>query len=278
MIKLADTWLEHWDQREAERHNERDHDHRVRRGEASDFQMSQDVLEDRVQAGDLGAVRAGLRARLSVLRRSLKHHNRTLVHLACNQLGCSEVAESHRQSSAYIKIVDALLRAGASANSVDDDGFSPLDLALPGASSEVQDALQKLGLLQRQGARKAAPKDATPPEAPPAPRMRSEAPPPPTSLPTPSFTESPVAAASPLGFRNLGLDVMTSGSEWRQGTFYGNRGGEEEEDPFGESTPGPLAQFLATGALLQSQGGWRKSPSSSSKLSNGGWRKSIDKT
>lgn len=255
MIKLADTWLERWMAHEEKKQGVSDYADRVRRGEASDWDMTQQGLEERVISGDLGGVRAGIRAKLSVLRRCKEQRSRTLIHLACDQLGLQQVSNSHRFSSAYIKIVDALLKAGASANSVDDDGLSPLDLALPGASPEVQDALHKFGLRQRLG-----------------PRMQAQhiAPAPPAVEPA----EEPVAELIDNWTRSNWKDVMTSGSEWRrEGTFFD---GDETKDPLNESKPGPLAQFLATGALLRSSGGWYKPPpGGSTGLSNSGFQGSM---
>lgn len=237
MIQLADTWLQRWSAQEEHRQSGLDHEERIRRGEASNFEMTQQGLEEQVLAGDLGGVRAGLRAKLSVLRRSDQQRHRTLVHLACDQLGLREVASSHRLSSAYIKIVDALLQAGASANAVDDDGLSPFDLALPGASADVQDALQRLGLRQRHG-----------------PRLQLR---PTLSADVAPEEHVPVAESSASW-----MDNMTSGSEWRkEGVFFdGDVTADSHEDP----KPGPLAQFLATGALLRSSGGWYKPEASSS--------------
>lgn len=237
MIKLADTWLQRWNDQEEQRQSALNHEERIRRGEASNWEMTQQGLEEQVLAGDLGGVRAGLRAKLSVLRRSEQQRHRTLVHLACDQLGLREVAKSHRLSSAYVKIVDELLKAGAGANTVDDDGLSPFDLALPGASADVQDALQRLGLRQRHG-----------------PRLQLR---PTLSTDTAPEEHVPVAESSPSW-----MDNMTSGSEWRkEGVFFD---GEATTDPLEESKPGPLAQFLATGALLRSSGGWYKPEASSS--------------
>lgn len=217
-ITLATMWLEQWDAHEVKRRSEHEHAQRVRRGEASDWQMTQEELEDRVIAGDLGAVRAGVRAKLSVLRRSERRRRRTLVHLACERLGCEEVVASQHLASAYLKIVETLLQAGAGGNSVDDDDYAPLDLALPGASWAIQDALQKLGLRQRKERLFTVLAKAS------------------TDKEVPVTSPPPVPAEEVVQCREDVNAVDSSDAE---------------------TEPGPLAQFLATGALLRSQSGWR---------------------
>lgn len=243
LILSAKSWLDQCDARRAENRNLQQYMKRVERGEASNWQMTQEDLEERVQAGDLGAVRGGLRARLSPLLRSRRERHRSLLHLACERLGRQEVAASQYKSSAYIKIAEALVRAGAGANVVDDDGMTPLDLAFPGASLAVQDALRKLGLQLRRRSQNDALENASsgacPAECSPS-----------ADQPNRNRTESLLAQA----FTEETTNLVEKGDEKEDEPAFA-----EDTDTLDDSKRGPLAQFLATNALLRSQGGWRTS-------------------
>lgn len=176
-------------------------------------------------------------------------------------------------SSAYIKIVDTLLRAGASNNSIDDDGCTPLDLALQGASLHVQDALRRFGLQQRQRPRSQDESyDASSKQVGTDIPFLQEGP----TVPAQSSETEPIPSSRE--FAAVDKQKILEGTEWNDDDDL-----SDLMSAFEDSQPGPLAQFLATGALLQSQGGWRQTSNADWKstwermtASQGGWSQSGD--
>lgn len=96
---------------------------RIARGEAPDWTMTVQELWDRVEQLDLGGVRAGLLAKLSVMDRATDRS--TILHRACRD-ACKAGDDTETRST----IIKELMAADAMPNIRDMVDRTPLDLAL----------------------------------------------------------------------------------------------------------------------------------------------------
>mmetsp|Transcript_44746 Transcript_44746/g.84071 ORF Transcript_44746/g.84071 Transcript_44746/m.84071 type:complete len:1133 (+) Transcript_44746:246-3644(+) len=165
LVKIAETRILQHDERESSRKRREQWKNRVRSGAAADWKMTVPELWVHVEAGNLAAVKAGMKAKLPVLNRSSDGKRLTVLHIACKPACVEERASSTKAGAdaqdeaegagdvraRRLAIVEELLKAKASPNTVDAKELTPLDLAVceggEGAESlEVVQALRKLGL------------------------------------------------------------------------------------------------------------------------------------
>lgn len=196
LLTISDARLQQLDERDAARDRREAWRDRVRRGDAADWKMTVEELWVFAEQGNVGAVRAGMKAKLPVLSRSKDGKRFTVVHIACRPAckealqeadeaagggesspGAAAVEEDELRAESVdeppeareeaakmgrrVAVVAALLEARASANAVDVADRTPLDLAVceggsGSADLPVVEALRGLGLLTAKEAAAAA--------------------------------------------------------------------------------------------------------------------------
>jgi hypothetical protein len=92
-LKLGEARLREYEEHMSKRRSREAYLKRVQCGQAADWNMTEAELWQHVEAGNDGAIRAGMKAKLPVLVRSKDGMRTTVMHVACRQ-ACSEAIQA----------------------------------------------------------------------------------------------------------------------------------------------------------------------------------------
>eukprot|EP00747_Dinoflagellata_sp_TGD_P211086 gnl/TRDRNA2_/TRDRNA2_84290_c0_seq1.p1 gnl/TRDRNA2_/TRDRNA2_84290_c0~~gnl/TRDRNA2_/TRDRNA2_84290_c0_seq1.p1 ORF type:complete len:1140 (+),score=166.66 gnl/TRDRNA2_/TRDRNA2_84290_c0_seq1:93-3512(+) len=144
VVQLAEARLNQYDDRVESIQCRDNYIERVRTGLAADWHMTQAEFDKHIEEGNVGHVRAGLKARLSVMLRSQDGLRRSVLHRACAPLGRAFKAGDEEAVENYILTVEALVQGRANANAADQHGNTPLDLAVSEGLDPSAPAFERL--------------------------------------------------------------------------------------------------------------------------------------
>lgn len=153
LLQVAEARLEQFEFQQDRRQADANHLGRVQRGEAANWQMTNDELRDHIEACNPQAVQAGLKAMLPISVRSAERL--TLMHFACRD-ALTDIDDE--VTKRRLEVVALLCEAKALVNAEDSQARTPLDLAIAqgGEGSEsatAAAALRSFGLRTSEEAR-----------------------------------------------------------------------------------------------------------------------------
>lgn len=139
LLTLGETRYEQYSEHKSKQKAHHDWVERVRVGESADWHMTERELWDHVEAGNLGAVRAGMRAKLPVHTRSKDGKRLTVLHAACRP-ACVEAMrcaiQAKEAAAAHSASASSTSQAARISPAAPTSSSSPLrSVAAPGADA-----------------------------------------------------------------------------------------------------------------------------------------------